>query len=52
MKQDTKKRNDTHRLMCNNTDGLIASSTRPRDIENLSKVQNARPLKPPKRRQP
>ena len=50
MKQDIKKRNDVHRYICNGTDGLIRESTKDRDIENLSKVQNARPLKPPRRR--
>jgi hypothetical protein len=29
----------------------IQKDTRDSDIENLSKVQNARPLKPPRRRQ-
>jgi hypothetical protein len=33
-----------------NLDGLTGGSTRQRDIENLSKVQNARPLKPPPRK--
>lgn len=28
----------------------LSSATRDADIENLSKVQNSRPLKPPRRR--
>lgn len=45
-------RTDAQLAGITDTAALLARSSREADLENLSKVQNSRPLKPPTRRQP